>query len=400
MWLATTLALRFLRQSRSQTALILVGIAVGVSVIVFISALIQGLQANIIQRTLGSQAHIVIEPPREANQIAPAPAGTLQLVLEDARAQRLRAINDWQHVQAVLDDMPGVRAVSPLVTGPAIAFRGDARASVALLGVDPARYERIIPVRENLVAGSFSPAPGDVVIGSTLARDLGLELGSRLRVEAAGGRQAVLTVRGIFTLGVRELDARYVYLDMKEAQFLLDVPDGATQLDATVNEIFSAREIAARLASLFGLKAESWMQNNAELLNALRSQSLASTMISVFVALSVAMGIASVLAVSVTQRTREIGILRAMGTTRGQMLSVFLLQGAVLGLAGSLIGSLIGLALTGAFNTFGPRLFIIPLPPGLIPLAMSVATVSGMIAAASPAWRASRLDPAEAIRHA
>ncbi len=400
MWLAWTLAVRFLRQSRSQTALILVGIAVGVSVIVFISALIQGLQANIVQRTLGSQAHVVVEPPREANRIAPAPDGTVQLVIEDLRAQRLRAINDWQHVQAVMDGMPELTAVSPLVTGPAIGFRGDARASVALLGVDPVRYQRIIPVADSMVDGRFAPAPGDAVIGSTLARDLGLDLGGRLRIEATEGRTAVLRIVGIFTLGVRELDARYVYLDMKQAQFLLDVPDGATQLDATVTEIFAAREVAARIAALLGVKAESWMQNNAELLNALRSQSLASTMISVFVALSVAMGIASVLAVSVTQRTREIGILRAMGTTRAQMLTVFLFQGAVLGLAGSLLGSLAGLGLTWAFNTFGPRLFIVPLPPGLIPLAMAVATVSGMVAAASPAWRASRLDPAEAIRHA
>ena len=121
-------------------------------------------------------------------------------------------------------------------------------------------------------------------------------------------------------------------------------------------------------------------------------------MISFFVAVSVALGIASVLAVSVAQRTREIGILRAMGTRRRQMLQVFLIQGAVLGLAGSAIGALSGLGLVAAFNTFGPKLFTIPLPPTLVPSAMALATIAGMAAAYAPASRASRLDPVEAIR--
>ncbi|GAA5236477.1 ABC transporter permease [Verticiella sediminum] len=398
-WLAGTIAIRFLRQSRAQTLVILVGIAVGVSVIVFIRALIGGLQANIIERTLGTQAHIAISPADEINRPAAAPPGAWRLLLEDKRAQRLRSIDDWQRLQPALEALSGIRAVSPLVSGPGFGRRGEARASVAILGVQPERYQHIIPVHRHLREGVFRPAPGEVAIGSQLAQDLGLRLGGKLRVEAGDGRDAVLTVTGIFELGVRELDSRYVYLDMKQAQALLGLPGGVTRFDATVDDIFMAREIAQRIERLAGLKAESWMQTNAELLNALRSQTLATTMISVFVALSVAIGIASVLAVSVTQRTREIGILRAMGTTRRQMLGVFLLQGAVLGLIGSLAGSLVGLGLTWAFNTFGPRLFYIPLPPGLIPAAMAIATLSGVLAASAPAWRAASMDPAEAIRY-
>ncbi|MFN3310593.1 MAG: ABC transporter permease, partial [Thermomonas sp.] len=210
---------------------------------------------------------------------------------------------------------------------------------------------------------------------------------------------AVLNVSGIFELGVRELDARYVYLDLKQAQALLGLPGGVTVIDATVVDLFGADRIAARVHALTGLKAESWMQTNAQLLNALRSQSLSTRMISAFVALSVALGIASVLAVSVAQRTREIGILRAMGTRREQIRKVFLIQGAVLGLAGSLAGAIAGLGLVGAFNTFGPGLFSIPLPPALIPAAMTLATLAGVVAAAIPATRAARLDPVEAIRY-
>ena len=160
---------------------------------------------------------------------------------------------------------------------------------------------------------------------------------------------------GIFQLGVRELDERYVYLDLKQAQSLLALPGGVTVIDVTVDDVFGAEAIAARIRGLTGLRAESWIETNAQLMNALSSQSLSTRMISLFVAMSVALGIASVLAVSVTQRTREIGILRAMGTRRGQMLRVFLVQGAVLGMAGSAIGAIAGWGLVGACNTFGPN---------------------------------------------
>ncbi|HLV77956.1 MAG TPA: FtsX-like permease family protein, partial [Marinobacter sp.] len=150
---------------------------------------------------------------------------------------------------------------------------------------------------------------------------------------------------------------------------------------------------------LTGLKAESWMETNRELMNALRSQSMSTTMISLFVAVSVALGIASVLSVSVVQRTREIGILRAMGTSRQQMLGVFLIQGALLGLAGSLVGAFAGWGLVWVFNNFGPGLFYIPVSPTLIPAAMAVATLTGVVSAAVPAQRAARLNPVEAIRY-
>lgn len=400
MWIETTIAMRFLRQGRGQSLLILFGIAVGVSVIVFVTALISGLQANIIERTLGTQAHIRVEAPDQVNRIAPAPPGTLQLVLEDRRAQVLRTIVNWPQVRDVLDRMPGITAVSPVVSGPAFGRRGEAVESVALVGVDLPRYLRVIPLDRNMVDGRLDLASGNAVIGRQLAKDLGLRTGGKLRIDAGKSREAIVNVAGIFELGVRELDARYVYLDLKQAQSLLALPGGVTVIDVTVDDLFGADRSAARIRGLTGLKAESWMETNAQLMNALSSQSMSTNMISFFVAMSVALGIASVLAVSVTQRTREIGILRAMGTRRGQMLRVFLVQGAVLGLVGSLLGALAGLGLVGAFNSFGPKLFYIPLPPALIPAAMALATVAGVVAAAVPASRAARLDPVEAIRHA
>jgi len=270
---------------------------------------------------------------------------------------------------------------------------------VAVLGIDPLRYQRVVPVADYLIAGALRVGAGDALIGTKLADDLGLGVGDKLRLDAGGDSTAVLNVAGIFELGVSELDARYVYLDLKQAQSLLGLAGGVTVIDVTVDDIFAADAYAARIARLLGLKAESWIETNAQLVNGLRSQSLSTVMISVFVAISVAFGIASVLAVSVVQRTREIGILRAMGSPRRQIQRVFLLQGGVLGLTGSAAGSGAGFALVWIFNTLGPGLFPIPLAPTLIPAAMGIATLVGVLAAAAPARRAARLDPVDAIRY-
>jgi len=399
MWTETTLALRFLREGRAQTVLVLVGIAVGVAVIVFLSALMAGLQSNIVERTLGTQAHIRVEAPDERNTVLAPPAGTSQLLLEVPRAQRLRSINNWPEVLAALDRLPRVTAVSPVVSGPLIALRGSAVYSVALVGIDPPRYQRIIPLARDIIDGTLRVGAGDTVIGEQLAHDLGLRVGEKIRLARGDGRAVVLNIAGIFQLGVRELDSRYVYVDLKQAQSLLDLPGGVTVIDLRVDDLFAADAIAAHVRALTGLKAESWLESNAQLVNALQSQSLSTRMISFFVALSVAFGIASVLSISVVQRTREIGILRAMGAPRRQMLRVFLVQGAVLGFIGAGIGAGVGWWLVWVFNTFGPKLFYIPVSPMLVPAAMLLATVTGIASAAVPAQRAARLDPVVAIRY-
>ena len=399
LWVESRIALRFLGENLSQSLLIVSGIGVGAAVIVFITALITGLQENIIEQTLGSQSHIRFTAPDEFNRIAPAAAGTVQLISETQRAQSLQSILNWQELLAALDNQPDLLAVSPLISGPAIASRGVARNSVVLMGMEPERYLQIVGIDESMIAGSFRVGGGNTVIGSELARDLGLALGDKLLVNAGDERATTLQIAGIFSLDVRELDERFVYLDLQEAQALLDLPGGVTVIDATIADLFEANVIAARLRALTSLKTESWMETNGDLLNALSSQSMSTQMIVIFVGMSVAFGIASVLAVSVVQRTREIGILRAMGSRRQQILRVFLMQGGVLGLLGSLAGAAVGYGLVQSFNVFGPKLFFIPIDPWLMPSAIALATVTGVLAAAAPARRAARYDPAVAIRY-
>lgn len=379
--------------------MITIGVAVGVAVIVFISALIQGLQSNIVERTLGTQAHIRLLSPDEVNHIVPPQAGTLQLLQEDKRAQRLRSINNWQQITETLDRLPILTAVSPVVSGPAFVQRGEAVESVALVGINLERYQKIIPLKHYIVSGQLQVSADNVLIGRQLAKDLGVQVGSKLRLDTGQQKNAVVNISGIFELGVRELDARYVYLDLKQAQSLLNLPGGVTVIDLTIHDIFQADQIAAQVGHLTSLKAESWIETNAQLMNAITAQSLSTNMIIVFVAISVAFGIASVMSVSVVQRTREIGILRATGATQSQILRVFLFQGAIFGLLGSVLGSAVSYGLIWGFNQFGPGLFYISISIKLIISALLLATLTGVLAAAVPSRRAAALDPVEAIRH-
>ena len=379
--------------------MITIGVAVGVAVIVFISALIQGLQSNIVERTLGTQAHIRLLSPDEVNHIVPPAAGTLQLLLEDQRAQRLRSINNWQQITGTLDHLPVLTAVSPVVSGPAFVQRGDAIQTIALVGINLERYQQIIPLKQYMVSGELRVSADNVLIGRQLAKDLGVQVGSKLRLDTGQQKNAVVNISGIFELGVRELDARYVYLDLKQAQSLLNLPGGVTVIDLTIQDIFQADQIASQVGRLTGLKAESWIETNAQLMNAITAQSLSTNMIIVFVGISVAFGIASVMSVSVVQRTREIGILRATGATQAQILRVFLFQGAIFGLLGSMLGSVVSYGLIWGFNQFGPGLFYISISIKLILSALFLATVTGILAAAIPSRRAAALDPVEAIRH-
>lgn len=403
MWFSWHVALRLLRENRSQTLLIISGVAIGVAAIVFVTALLGGLQRNIIDRTLGSQAHIRVSAPDEAARPLRQTEQAVKITRVDQRAQRLNSIEQWQAVEAALLRIPEINAISLMVTGPALARRGEATRSVAVLGVDLERYNQIVGLRAALVEGRFALAGNDVLIGSELARVLGIGLGDRLRLDADAAGGDIYTVAGIFTLGQRDIDQRFVYMGIKPAQALLNLPGGISAIDLKLNDFFQAEAIAQRLKRTLALKAESWMAVNANVLQAIAAQRATSLIIRVFVGISAAFGIASVLAVSVVQRARVIGILRAMGARRRQILLAFLMQGGVVGLLGSLLGCAIGMLLVAGymaagFNQSRVGLFAISVSPELIIGAALMATLVGVLAAAAPARRAARLDPIEAMR--
>jgi lipoprotein-releasing system permease protein len=194
-----------------------------------------------------------------------------------------------------------------------------------------------------------------------------------------------------------------VFVSLHTAQGLLGLPGGVTNLDVTVNDVYSAERVAQRITATTGVVADSWIRSSAQFFAAISAQTAANRAIRFFVALSVAFGIASVLVVVVVQKSREIGVLRAMGISQGQILRVFLLQGGLLALGGAVAGSLVGagaLALWQRYarNADGTEMFPLVLDPTLFAVALMVATLTGLLAAVAPALRAARLDPVVAIR--
>jgi lipoprotein-releasing system permease protein len=398
------IASRFLREGRWQTVFIVGGVAIGVAVIVFMSALLTGLQANFIRRVLTAQAHIQLLPPQEvARPLRDKVDGVLVDALVQAPLQRLKSIDQWQSVAAQIRAMPQVLTVSPSATGSALVVRGEANRAISVVGIEPELYFRIVALPDKLVRGSLRLNADDILIGIDLAGDLGVDVGDKLRVSAASGADSVFTVSGIFDLGNKGVNQRTTYMALHSAQSLLGLQGGVSSLDVTVKDVYGAEEVAQRITTLTGVEADSWIKTNAQFFSAVQAQVTANTAIRFFVGLSVAFGIASVLFVSVVQKSREIGILRAMGITRGQILRLFLLQGGLLGLAGSVVGAAIGAAALVLWRNLargpdGLPLVPVTLQAVLFAGALLLATLTGLLAAVAPALRAARLDPVVAIR--
>jgi lipoprotein-releasing system permease protein len=396
-------ALRYLREGRAQTGLILAAVAVGVSVIVFLSALINGLQTSLVKQTLGAQPHVTLRPLEETPRPAPSP-GVAVARLTEKTSPRLRSIDQWPLVLASLERVPGVLAASPTVIGPGFAERGAARRPIVIRGIDAERFSAVIDLRSRMERGRFDVSGSNVVIGTELAGNLGVSTGDKIRVATPEGIDDLVTVAGVFDLGNKPVNQTWVLTSLRQAQSLYALPGGATAVEVKVAQVFEAERVAVDIQDRTGLPADSWMKLNAQLLVGLRSQDSSKTLIQFFVVVAVALGIASVLIVSVVQKSKEIGILRAYGTPARRILVLFLIQGGMVGLLGSFVGSGLGALFSLGFerlarNADGSPTVPVQLDLELFVSASLLAVGIGLLSAAVPAWRASRLDPATAIRH-
>jgi lipoprotein-releasing system permease protein len=394
-------ALRYLLSNRLQSALLIGGVAIAVTVFTFNSALINGLREFQIQRVVGSSAHVTLEPARRDPAVAPAADGAERLVASQRSLERRDQITQWRAVESIVDSLPGIAGVSYNILGTGLVSRGQLTLPVTLKGVEPARLSAIAPIESTIVEGEPRVGLNDVLIGRRLAQDLGIGLGQPIFIVSDQGRERTLTVRGLYATGVDSLDARLAYVNLDTARVLFDLPEGLTEIELKLDDIYAAPALAAQLADTTGLEVTPWTERNQRLKEAIQGQRSSGDIIKMFTLITIVVGVASALLLTTYRRRPEIGIMRSFGISERFVLIVFLAQGALIGVLGSLLGCLMGFG-------FSSLIVNVPRAPGAGPqpvdpalgeyqLALLLAAIASIGAALWPARAASRIDPVEAI---
>jgi lipoprotein-releasing system permease protein len=392
-------ALRYLLSNRLQSALLIGGVAIAVTVFTFNAALINGLAEFQIDRVVGSSAHVTIEPATPRPAVAPAAAGVVRLVATQPALQRREQIKEWRSVERIIDTLPGVTGVSYNIVGTGLVTRGEQTLPVSLKGVEPARLAAIAPINANIVEGEARLGLNDVLIGRKLANDLGIGVGQPIFITSNQGRERTLTVRGLYATGVESLDARLAYVNLDTARVMFDLPEGLTEIEIKLADIYAARAVARQLADTTGLEATAWMDKNQRLREALEGQGNSGQIIKMFTLITIVVGVASALLLTTFRRRPEIGIMRSFGISQRFVLSVFMLQGALIGIIGSLVGCFLGWGFSTLLAGAGEGGRRLPVDPSLgqYDVALLLAAAASIAAALWPARAASRIDPVEAI---
>jgi lipoprotein-releasing system permease protein len=392
-------ALRYLTSNRLQSALLIGGVAIAVTVFTFNAALINGLAEFQIDRVVGSSSHVTIEPATPRPAIAPAPEGTERLVASQVALERREQIKQWRSVERIIESLPGVTGVSYNIVGTGLVTRGEQTLPVSLKGVEPARLSAIAPIDRTLVEGEARLGLNDVLIGRKLALDLGIGVGQPIFITSNQGRERTLTVRGLYSTGVDSLDGRLAYVNLDTARVMFDLPEGLTEIELKLADIYAARNIARQLADTTGLEAVAWMDRNQRLREALEGQGNSGNIIKMFTLITIIVGVASALLLTTFRRRPEIGIMRSFGISQRFVLSVFMLQGALIGIIGSLVGCFLGWGFSTLLASAGDGTRRLPVDPSLgqYDVALLLAAAASIAAALWPARAASRIDPVEAI---
>ncbi|MBI1621328.1 ABC transporter permease [Aquamicrobium zhengzhouense] len=392
-------ALRYLASSKLQTGLLVLGVAIGVFVFVFISALIGGLGSYLVDRTVGDIAHVTLEAPkRDATLISGEPNGSA-VVFQKATAQR-EVLRTGDIFLPLIEEMEGVKAASPQIVGNGFVIRGQSRAPVYVTGVEPGKVSAIADIRGKLVSGSDRLTNSSILIGASLASDLGVGVGQIITLQSDRDVERSLMIAGIFSLGVETLDARSAFVSIAAARSLFDLDQGISRIEIKLNDLNSAELFADRIAAATGLEATPWTENNAQLLDGLRAQANSGDLIKAFSLITIVIGVASALLLSTYRRRPEIGIMRAFGASRMFVVSVFVFQGMLVGLIGGVLGAGAGYLVMSPFpvpEEAASGGFPIDVRQGDYLLAIVLTVIGAIIASILPARAAAKVDPVEVI---
>jgi lipoprotein-releasing system permease protein len=376
--LSFRIAFRFLRTSLGQSILIVTGIAVGIAVQIFVGTLITSLQVSLLDTTIGNASHITLQNIDDKKPLTLTPA-----------------------ILRVLKTDPRVKLIIPDRVLSVIFSKGTDSAPITVVGAEPGDINAIYKMNTHLSAGRLVSGPGDVILGKSFAAKYKLSVGDPVLVVLPGGQRQELKLVGIFDVGTSAVNDRLGFTTPSFPQQALgfganEYSDIQTQLSDPFLSTGVIKEWAG--LSVFGkIQYKDWQVENKQLLVGLQGQSSSSYMIQVFVLVAVALGIASTLAISAVQKTRQIGILKAMGLTDRRAGRVFLYEAAILGGAGTVVGFAFGLGLLELFQ-LGPVNFPIVLNLGFVGGSCAAGLGVALLSAIIPSRRTSRLDPIEVIQ--
>lgn len=382
--LALNIAVRFLKSNKGQTTLILIGIAIGVSVQIFIGSLIDGLQKTLVEKTIGSSSHITVVP--DGND---------------------KFFEDKDYIIKKLREDDRFSSVSKSLDSSAFLFKDEESYPILLRGVKFNDANEIYKFDDKLIEGRMPKDNLEVLIGKNLVEETGIEVGDKVDIITPEGKNKEIKIVGVYDLKVASLNKSWVMTTLNSSRSIFEKDEKLSSIETQVKDVFSADTISKEFKEDLkkeNLKAINWKEQNEELLSGLAGQSASSYMIQVFVLLSVLLGISSVLAVSVVQKSKQIGILKAMGIKDKTASLIFLFQGLLLGIIGSVLGTVLGISLTYVFSNFvtnadGTPLVSFYLDYRFIAISVLIAILSATIAALIPARKSSKLNPIEVIKN-
>lgn len=390
MTLPLRIALRFLRRDKLQTLLIIVGISIGVSVQIFTGILLNSLQSSLLNNFIGNSSQITI--------------------LSDTDDPFIEGYDD---IVNDLEDFDELTAVSVVNDQIGTILIGTEAESVQLRGFKIDDADEIYNIAERIYEGEEPNDDFEAIIGADLNDELELEEGDKLTIFGfiTVGNNTIPVNRtfeivGFFDLGSGSINSRWVITTLESVQDMYNTNDTVTAIEMQVKEelLYEADAIADDIDKELDLKDDdlkitNWIDENQNLLNGLQSQSLSSYFIQSFVLISVVIGIGSVLAITVVQKQRQLGILKAMGINNRTSSLIFIFQGLILGILGAIGGISLGILFLYGFTQASASDFIvISYDPIFISISAIIIIGSSVLAALGPAIKSSKLDPIEVIR--
>lgn len=321
--------------------------------------------------------------------------------------------NEYQELIKKIAPNPHIKGISPYIQSQALVKQGDRFLAVALKGIDPSTETKVTKIKQYIIAGDInSLANNGVIIGKELALYFGLRLNSNLMIYSPLGKQYNLKVVGIFNSGMYDYDMNLIFVHLKSAQEILGLPNQISAIAIRLDNLYLAKEVRQDLSSVLGLNysLKTWMEANQNFFAALKLEKLTMFVILTLIILVASFNIVSTLVVMVVEKTKDIGILKALGMTSSGIRKIFTYEGLLIGILGILLGTLGGIALCELLKKYQfiklPQdiYYIDRLPvslefwPDLVLITLA-AMVIVLISTIYPALKAAQLKPVEALRY-